>query len=532
MFVGLLSGLLLLLFSGCVVFFPSFATLELYVTDYNSGYYVSNATVKLLYNDTEVLEGVTDDNGHIVFKLPTNREEIFVKFVIAKEGFAVTRFNNLMLRKDEKVLIETQLRKPSVGETQTEEPAEINVEFYNDSSKTIELALNNNILNVSNDPYYVVNVNTNEYDVKYIYVKLGGIPGSSFLTSPRSIYYESPAEGTLSLAGFSGLTPLYIATFDQNENLVVNVYYLNIEKEISVENPYVVEKNDPSIFAYTRRSGLAFYNNPVIINKEKTIPQIKNLRKINAAPVKDTNLWVEINWILWQDSSASLTTDQPEAYVVYRSFDGVNFEEIATIPEGYSYYRDKSPQLEAGKKVWYKVAAKYGDYVSTPTLLGSVVPLGIFDIKYLSPTDGATDVSTNPTFAWEIVDPVNSPEGTVVYYYDIWLYDLTLNDYGYYSLSANGYPYYNFFATSSTSVTFDFANPPYGLWWVDFGVGDWYQYGTLQKNKTYEWGNELVVAIVSDDDSEAYSIYADQAGIIDPIGVEAEIYNTFTTGDN
>ncbi|SHH16348.1 hypothetical protein [Thermosipho atlanticus] len=531
LFLTLLVSTIFIFFSGCVLFNVSTTGLELFVTEYNSGYAVSDATVEVFYHGEKIMEGTTDSEGHVVFSIPTNVDYSYLDFVISKDGYAVTRFNNVRFEAEKTTTIETQLRKSSVGVTTTKEPINITIKFYTDSSKATELTLNNNMLTINNDIYYVINVDTSEYDVKYIYVKLGGIPGSGFFTTPRTIYYESPAEGTLSISGFSGLVPLYVVVFDQNENMVANVYYFNISKEIIFENAYVVEKEDPSIFAYTRRGGLEFYNNPIKINK-KAIPEFNSERKITAAPIKDTNLWVEISWTLWEDSSASATTDEPEGYVIYRSFDGENFEETATVPAGYNYYRDKSPQLEAGKEVWYEVAAKYGDYVATPTLLGSVVPLGMFDIKYLSPVDGATDVSINPTFSWEIVNPVESPEGQPVYYFDIWLYDNTLNDYGYYSLSGTGYPYYSFIGTYATSVSFDFNNPPSGLWWVDYGIGDWYQYNVLQKNKTYEWGNELAIAIVGDDDSIAYSIYADQAGIFDPIGVEAEIYNTFTTGEN
>lgn len=523
--------LVLVFFSGCVPLFVSNARLKLYVTDYNSGYAVADATVKLYYEGTKIMEGTTNEDGLVIFNIPTNVDSGYVDFVVLKEGHSVTRFNNVLFEKDKTTTIETQLRVASFGPTSTETPAEINVKFYEDSSKATELSFIDNVLTINNDIFYEVNVNTMEYDVKYIYVKLGSVPGSGFLTNPRAIFYESPAEGSLSISGFTGITPLYVVTFDQNENMVVNVYYLNIQKEdVTVENPYEVEKIDPSIFAYTRRGGVAFYNEPIKIDK-KGVPEFEKNFGTEAAPMKDTNLWVEIYWVLWEDSSAYLTTDQPEAYVVYRSFDGVNFEEIATVPEGYNYYRDKSPQLEAGKEVWYQVAAKYGDFVATPTFLGSVIPLDLFGIKYLSPTDGSTNVSTNPLFAWEVVNPVSSEEGKPVYYFDIWLYDETLNDYGYYSLSVPGYPYYSFIGTYATVVAFEFNNPPFG-WWVDFAAGGWYQYDTLQKNKTYEWGNELAVAIVADDDSEAYAIYADQARIIDPFGVEAEIYNTFTTGEN
>ncbi|OOC42070.1 hypothetical protein [Thermosipho sp. 1074] len=528
---SVVSVLLLLLLSGCFLVDTTPVTLKVYVTDYNSGAAVSDAKISLLHNGIEKLDIYTNEKGEALINLPTNRDIIYVDLIVTKDGHSVTRINNLKLEKGKENIFETQLRVSSSGKTNVLEPLTVNLELYGDSAMSKNLSFVDNVLDVSTDTlYYKVTVESNEYKEKYIYVKLGSVPGSGFFTNPRDINYGSPAEGSISTVGFDGLVPLYVAAFDQNENLVVNVYYLNIHRKgKSVDNYYQVEYKDGArIFAYTRRGGIAFYGGSDKINKKADI----TLRKPQAAPEKDTNLWVEVKWISWEQSSASSTTDQPDAYVVYRSFDGESFEEIATVPEGYNYYRDKSPRLEVGKEVWYKVGAKYGDYVATPTLLGSVVPLDIFGIKYISPVDGATNVSTNPIFSWEIVNPVESKEGTPVYYFDIWLYDNTVNDSGYYSLSKSGYPKYNFLITTATSVEIEFSNPPLGLWWVDYAAKTWYPYVTLQKNKTYEWGNELAVAVVSDEDSEAYSIYADLGKIFDPFKIEAEIYNTFTTGEN
>lgn len=528
-----------LLFSGCVQQFLSQeypASLEVYVTDYRSGAAVEEATVTVFdESGSKVAEKVTDGKGFVKFDLKMNDTVKYFDVKIEKENYGITRLNNYMISGLETKKLELTLRKTAYDTSKASDKITINASFFEDEgmSKTLNLTKFNLNKFSGDELYYKINVLSGTgYDVNHVYVKVGGVPGSGFFTNPRNIYYDTEIEGSISLDGFSGKVPVFVAVFDQNENLVVNAYYLTLVKESGDYNMYVVEKPSDSgsvnLKAYTRRAGIKFYSNDI---QKSAVSEMK-FEKPNAAPDKDLNMWIEVNWVKWEDSSASSTTDKPEAYVVYRSFDGVNYELIARVPSDTNYYRDSSAQLEAGKEVWYKVGSYYSGKISSLTDLGSVVPLGMFDIKYISPTDGATDVSTNPTFEWEVVNPIESPEGSAIYYYDIWLYDETLNDYGYYSLSASGYPKYNFIGTVATSVSFAFDNPPAGLWWVDYGARGWYQFNTLQKNKTYEWGNELAVAIVSDEDSEAYSIYADQGKIIDPFGIEAEIYNTFTTGEN
>ena len=71
-----------------------------------------------------------------------------------------------------------------------------------------------------------------------------------------------------------------------------------------------------------------------------------------------------------------------------------------------------------------------------------------------------------------------------------------------------------------------YYNPSFdpNYWW-------YYPYDKLEPNKTYEWGMDLAVAYVVDGDSAAYSIAVDYGYGYDYFGVEADIFNTFTTGE-
>ncbi|QTA37200.1 hypothetical protein JYK00_05470 [Thermosipho ferrireducens] len=531
----------LFLTTSCLQLFPLLTGgIEFYVTDYNSGAAVEGASVKILDESGGIRgEGVTDTEGKVTISSVLKGDEELLDVVITKSGYAVTRIEGLKLTKDSTTLNEAKLRVASVGVTKSLNPIEVDVKFFEDATKATPVDLSN----VTGDVYVSIIATGMEYDVSIIYAKAGNVPGSGFLTSPRLYVSNSTTvEGTITVAGFEGETPIYVVVFDKNDNMLEKIFYANINKVSKEVKGYEIEKvseatGDYNLAAYTRRGGIKFYGgrDSIFNKKDRVVPEFfKKTRRINAAPEKDTNLWIEVYWVAWENSSASSTTDEPEAYRVYRSFDGTNYEAIATVPSGYDYYRDASPQLEVGKETWYGVAAVYPGYEATMVKLGSVVPLDVFEVKYISPTDGATNVSRDPVFSWEIINPVKSSEGNPVYYWDIWLYDETLNDYGYYSLSGYGYPYYSMFITEVTGVSFKFSAPPSGAWWVDFGAGSWYSYNELQANKTYEWGNELMVAVVEDatDNTVAYSIHTDLGKRFDPFSIEPEIYNTFTTGEN
>jgi hypothetical protein len=228
----------------------------------------------------------------------------------------------------------------------------------------------------------------------------------------------------------------------------------------------------------------------------------------------------------------------PKAYRIYRSFDNVTYEPIATVPSNVYYYRDYSAELKPLKKVYYAVASVYDGFEAPYTVIGDVIPLPMFDVVYESPVNGSTGVPRDLTFKWKFVGIPNTAEGKVTYLYDIWLYDTVVNDYCYYSIGTNptSGSYSIFDTTSDTpTVEFKFSDFTSGTYrWIDFASKSWYPYDKLQANKVYEWGNELLVARVIDttDRSIAYAIKVDDNKFYDPWGVKTEIYHRFVTGEN
>lgn len=497
-------------------------SLVVYVTDYKSGAAVAGATVELRAGNSTVATETTDSTGKATFNNITLSTTTDFNIVLKKNGHAVTYIEGLRLRHNETVKFETQLRVARLGQTASEKPFELELAMYdgNDNELTPDSNLTTDTIKV------VGRAISKEYALNLWYLKVGGVPGTGVFTNPRAIGYTGSISAVQSAKEFEGMTPILIDIYDQNDNRYEKVVYVNVIRQpVSSIVPYIVQKytaiapTSYNILAYTRNQAIEFY-------KKGTNP---------TAAGKGQNLYIEVRWRPWYEDSG---TTRPKAYRIYRSFDNITYEPIATVPYTTYYYRDYSAELEPLKKVYYAVSSVYEGFETPYTVIGDVIPLPMFDVIYHSPVNGSTNVSRDPTFKWTFSGVPSTAEGTVQYLWDIWLYDEVVNDYCYYSIGKDptSGSYSIFITTSDTpTVEFNFSDFTSGTYrWIDFEAGAWYPYNKLQANKVYEWGNELLVAMVIDatDRSIAYAIKVDEAGFVDPWGVKTEIYHRFVTGEN
>jgi len=534
-------------------------TFTAYVSEFNSGPVVQGVNVTVKDADGTVRgSGTTDANGKasISVTMYSSKEELNVFF--SKSGYARTTILGLKLNNDEPYTLSTTLRKATVGETTKEIPIDVDVKVYTDNTKTTEANINNMTLD---SIYVVVTATPTEFKegINLIYAKANGIPGTSFFAGQR-LYVSgaSKLEGYISVKEFNGTIPLVVDVYDHNDNKVEKLIWINVKRNIPAVTPYEVEKytsrytTSYDLLAYTRRSPVEFYSKPPI---EKNVTAANPVDKVNGAPA-DTNLWVEVRWLPFANSTQATSRTAPKSYNLYRSFDGINYDLIATTSA--MPYRDSSPLLEVGKETWYAVSAVYDGYEAPMTIIGSIIPLPMVQIEYTGPINSATNVSRDPTFGWtykglEAYTPaVGDTTKTLMYIWDIWLYDEIVNDYGYYSLGyvSKGNAYYYNFTSNVPQVQFKFSDfyyvnsyEDYGFYWVDFGIAKPYAYDKLQANKTYCWGNELLAAQLeynglSQEDptkkfkSISYSVHTDLAPNLTPYAIDPEVYNTFTTGSN
>lgn len=537
-----------------VIVNPS-TTFVLYTSDFNSGSVVEGVTVVVKDAEGTVRGSATTDSkgkATVIAWVKGDVEEL--NAFISKPGYAKDVIFGVRLVKDQTYQLTTTLRKAMLGETTTDVPIDVDVNIYTDSTKTTPVDLNN----VTSDSIYVVvTAIPTEFTrgIGAIYSKANGIPGSSIFAGERLFGQDvSHVEGLVSVKEFSGVIPLVTDVYDYYDNKVEKLVWLNIvrtptlgyqvEKYSSVED--TTDSTNYDLLAYTCRTG-----------------------ESHKKPLA-TSLWVEVRWLPWQFSSQKDTTTPPKSYNIYRSFNGTNYDLIATLesprkPLGTMRYKDSSPLLEVGKETWYAVSAVYDGYEATKTVIGSVTPLPLVQIEYIGPLNGAKNVSTDPTFGWkykglEAYQPSDS-HTTLQCAWDIWLYDVQEayaealgNNSGIYTLGHvdRGHAYHNYFLTPGTSVELKFSDfywensttQNHIYYWVDFLAGSPYEYDRLEEDKAYLWCNDLLAAQLeydglSQEDSSkkfksiAYSVHTDTKEILKEYDdVAFTELKRFTTGGN
>ena len=500
---------LLIMFSvnSCVLIISTQDGIEvsLYVAEYNSGPAIDGANVELIKNSA-VLDKVTTENGKAKFTLKKYSGSYILK--ITKEGYAVTTIEILNVHAP--LTINTTLRKTKfVSAENSINQMSISFDIYTSESKISKILPNSHgVYNLFglNSLFLIAYSKSTQVPISHMYAKVGSAPGSEYLSSPR-LYAESERlEGIINITPFSGRIYLFIDVYDLNDNRYEIVVPLSITKLSTLKFiPYVVEVPQPALYAFNLNMDIKYYSFE---------------DKPEKVPVK-TNLYTKITWRKWSESTQRASTNEPDGYVIYKSYDGENYQRLAYVDYTKNYYYDtfnNRPDV----RVWYAISAKYASFEGPKTFIGSVVPLPMVYITDVSPVDGATNVSLTPTFSWKITG-VERYAGKVKYLYDIWIYDLTVNSRNYY------YPEYNsdkaYFTSDSSTISISISN--YN--WRNLPDGK------LQAVKPYEWGPELIAVLWEDwEDSEnnsiSLSVNCDYNLRVSPVVIEPERYYLFVTG--
>ncbi len=520
------------------VFYTYEGALKLHVVGYTSGSAVEG--VKAYVNDEDTGE-FTDEKGEMELMIKQNPVDVLLE----KEGYALSAVKNLTVVGERDYNV--QIRKAQLNpDPRTQKLPDVNIEFYTDSSKATPADLEN----LTSNPYIVVNVEAANV-VNIIYAAAGKIPGSGFFGKRLFVSDTTTLEGYVDIAGLEGEIEIHVVVYDYNDNRVDIVIPAKVTKEGETElQKYEVLKQSSlgkvNLTAYTRRRGIEFYSLPGdIAEKQDTRADVLGI-KPQAAP-EGGNLWIEVLFVDYDAASSmklidSSAVERPEAYVVYRSFDGTNWEKagvVAETPGNDGLFRDADPRLEPGKKVYYKVSAYYRDGESTPTYLGYVVPLDSFNVELKNPPNGARNVSRDPTFVWE---PTNDAFAVIPedvgyygsYVYTLWIYDLVQSENHLYPLTSSGHQLI-LQSPEATEMSLEFSSVAWAIIALDFGKIFYYPGSQLEPNKTYEWAVDLAYAyaVFSDEEGNvnvAYSMAIDEGYGADYWGIEGDIHSTFTTG--
>ncbi|MBC7318097.1 carboxypeptidase regulatory-like domain-containing protein [Candidatus Bipolaricaulota bacterium] len=400
--VGLILGALAL--SGCLfVRAPETGVIEGYVTNHLSGEPVVGAVVRAWPMDGEAPRytvisdyysptAVTNSDGYYRLVVP---EGLYV-VEVRKEGHATSRVEGVKVGSTTRLNI---VQKPVFNPNWPVEPPEVTVTGVTEGMTITE-------------PIEISIEAQGPNDIQLIYAAFGKMPGASWLTAPREVFFSTHSTGTFILDptayGVSGETTLEIVVYDQNDNrthVIFHVYVQPAETPATVAPPSLVP-GTPMARAVTLSKQVAF----MALEPE-------------AAPA-GANIYVELRWAKSPDDvSDPPGTPSPTltGYRVYRKLaDEDEFKLIGTVaavgmPE-YTY-RDGSADLKVGVEAKYRVTAYKGE-AESEYIEASTTPLPPWDVKLLEPADESTGVSLTPTFRWQPTQLVGE-----VQVYRLWLWD-------------------------------------------------------------------------------------------------------------
>jgi len=573
------------------------------VTNWNAGPGVENARVNVFEAGTNNLlgSGLTNAFGAIqvgVIRLP---EKIDVE--VTKQGHARSLVQGLKPEAVNDIpfgilLMTAQLNSDPT--TETDPVVEVSLFEIGAVGSTSRDATPINMDDPITGPVTAKVEVTADNHVNSIYEPLiDRIAGAGLVTTDRAYVGDATeAEFDISPTGHDGEVALYTTVYDKNNNRVLKVDYLTIEgtdpEEVTMYQPmtfadfsswmfmdtYALE----NIWTYTRRSGVSLFNEPRGISEieqtGKTLQSrqienelIRSLDSGNRMAPEGGNLWSHLYLADWTTVNAYYNAypgelpnpgDEPDGYNLYWSLDGEHYEKFGFVTEefvswlagtilnyvsgGYNVnqvmnlfpsYKDPSVFLHPGVEMHYQITSVYGTLESTPTDLGSVVPLDSFNIELENPVHDSVNVSQNPTFKWKPTNLLTSTEGDVVYNYGLFVYDWTQSENGVIVPTDEG-ELEIFQNGSGESIEVAFSgnqSNDLGLnWsWVFSGMQP-YTGISLEPNKTYGWGINIAYALVKDADSRAYSIsadfkYRDTGWYYDPANcMEPDLHADFTTG--
>ncbi len=576
------------------------------VANWNAGPAVEGARVNVYESGTDNLigSGLTNEFGAVEVGIIQVPERIDVE--VSKQGLARSLVQGLKAVAAQEIPFSIVIKPALLNSdpnTQTDPVVKLSLFEIaaqgNPSRDAAPIAITDPITG----PFTAKVIVTANNHVSAIYEPLlERIAGAGFVTTDRAYAGDTDrAEFNISPTGFDGECALYTTVYDHNDNRTLRVDYLQVvgtnPGEVVMYQPmtfadfsewmFMGSYSLENIWSYTRRTGVALNNTPREIEEIENTGETLASRMIQNSSIRSLNdgsrfapaggnLWSHLYWTDWTTQNLYHGAypdelpnpgDRPDGYNLYRSLDGQTYEKFGFVTENFgaglantilSYvgqgynenqimnlfpsYKDPSIFLHPGLEMYYQITSVYGTLESTPTDLGSVVPLDSFNIELETPVPEAVGVSQNPVFKWKTTNALESTEGTVTYNYGLFMYDWVQADTGLIIPTSEG-DMLQFTEDTADSVEVTFSGADLndsGLNWSWYNPYadsiDLYTETMLEPNKTYNWGINIAYALVKDADSRAYSISADfkirdKGWYYDPVAcMEPDLHADFTTG--
>jgi len=392
---GMLLAVLILgalALSGCLfVRAPSTGVIEGYVTDYRAGAPVAGALVRAwplngeaprytVSSDYYGATAVTNSEGYYRLVVP---EGLYV-VEVRKEGHGTSRVEGVKVASTARVDI---VAYPAGSPTWSLTPPTVTISGIKDGD-TIS------------GPVTVKIDARGPNDIFAIYAAFGKTPGASYLTAPRAVYSNTYTTGDFTIDpadyGVAGETTFEVVVYDWNYNRTHVIYrvFVTPGADGTVSPPQAptddILTDDVLGVLIPARTALA-----VTLCKQLGFFSLEP----EAAP-PGGNLYVELRWDKSPDDTGTRTGD---GYRIYRKLATETEYRLlytvdATGDSSYTY-RDSSPDLRVGLRADYRITYFCGSAESVP-LEASATPLPMWDVRLVSPTNEAFNVSLYPTFTW------------------------------------------------------------------------------------------------------------------------------------
>lgn len=357
------------------------------ITDGRSGPPVKFATVTLVKDGTGLYNTVTDLEG--LYSLPVEAGEK-VDLIAAKEGFAGSRFQGIVVSAGESFRADLVMQKTEVPGWNTTPP----------SLRITGVTPGQTISGTQQISVTLEGV----YGPRAIYIDIG----TEF---PFSYPYQEPIPASSASSKIldtreypDGPSFIQIVVYDQNNNFVTTRIPVIVENNLSTGVPLTMKK-PLQVVAYTQGDdmqidSLASPGSSLGLDSHRRdLPQAPMDFSIMAAEERSA-CYVHLSWEPEFAANSGFS-----GYNVYRSsfangpwrWLGKAYEDAE---KGRYYFFDMSSDVTPGVRSYYKVVP-YGPGGEGSGQTGSVIPLGRFEVKLKAPAHKATGVPLNPTLGWE-----------------------------------------------------------------------------------------------------------------------------------
>lgn len=363
------------------------ASIEGYVTKSNGGPAVEGSSIQASSRNTtspRASSTTTDNYGAYSLSLSAGSYDI----VASKSGYAQSKIQDFDVSAGESYSGVNLIQMPIFNPDRVAEAPTISVTGLSDGDiVSAEDGIQAEISVSGSNPIHLIEARIGN--------RTSVADGAAYDSNTLSFSYGGPGSSLP-----PGETYLYVTAYDVNHNRSeVTIDFTSISSGNSdLDSPFPAYAY---ALTFSRDLGWFIKERTRFFEENKLAgdPYILKLPGGHSVDLRVTpsNATI-INYVTWT------AVDGAEGYRIYRSENSGAYELIGdSVVGSFTCFYDTDPELSTNQTYQYKIAAfdsnGEGDSDSTP----KVKVLNRFVVNLSSPADEATDVSTTPTFSWDVV---------------------------------------------------------------------------------------------------------------------------------